>query len=423
MKGLNRGARVLADVLCASLLLLSAPVLATAATTPAKTTKAANAKVLVRIGGEAITQADVEKRLAELPEQSRGQFDSPEGRRQLLDRLIEERIWLIAAKKKGVEARPEVQTQLQAQRRDLVIRTYLGEVMAENPAPSDSEAHLYYDEHLSDYKVPATVTVRHIQSKTEAESRNVLKLLRSGQDWDKAALKYSADTLSRAHGGLLAAVTHDGLFAGLGRQSALAESAFALGTGKLGGPYKSDKGWHLIKVDELKPETARPFETLRPTIVRQMSGQRTQEFYKQRLERERKRLGVTPDSTAIRNFISKKQDVHDLFKAAQTIGPAAERVVAYQKLLDQYPNSDVSAQSQFMIGFIHSEELKNYDEAEKAFRLVLTRYPRSELATSARWMVEHMRTEDAPAFLPMEADSSAPAHATPRAGKSTSVKP
>ena len=234
-------------------------------------------------------------------------------------------------------------------------------------------------------------------------------------------------------------MTHDGLFTGLGRQSALAESAFALGTGKVGGPYKSDKGWHLIKVDEIKPETARPFEALRPTIVRQMSGQRTQEFYKQRLELERKRLGVTPDSAAIKSFISKKQDVHDLFKAAQAIGPAAERVVAYQKLLDQYPNSDVSAQSQFMIGFINSEELKNFDEAyavepvystlgtideaEKAFRLVLARYPKSELATSAKWMVDHMRTEDAPAFLPLEADSSAPAHATPRAGKSTSVKP
>jgi hypothetical protein len=66
----------------------------------------------------------------------------------------------------------------------------------------------------------------------------------------------------------------------------------------------------------------------------------------------------------------------------------------------------VSAQAQFMIGFIYSEELKNYEEAESAFRAVMSKYPKSELVPSARWMVEHMRTEDAPQFLNLEADST-----------------
>jgi tetratricopeptide (TPR) repeat protein len=218
-------------------------------------------------------------------------------------------------------------------------------------------------------------------------------------------------------------VTREGMFVGLGRQPALAESAFSLGTGRIGGPYKTDKGWHLVKVDEIKAESARPFETLRQTILRQMSGQKSQDFYKQQLELQRRKLGVTPDSAAIRNFISQKKDAREMFKAAQELGPAAERLAAYQHLLVEYPNSDVSAQAQFMIGFIQSEELKNYDEAEKAFRLVLTRHPKSELAASAKWMVDHMRTEEAPAFIPMEADSSAPAHATPRADRSSSGKP
>jgi len=58
-----------------------------------------------------------------------------------------------------------------------------------------------------------------------------------------------------------------------------------------------------------------------------------------------------------------------------------------------------------MVGFIYSEEVKNYDEAEKAFRQLLKRYPDSELAASAQWMVEHMRTEEAPSFVNTQADS------------------
>lgn len=389
-----------------------------AATPKAKARAATPAsKVLVRVGNEAITLDDVEKRLAELPEQARAQFATPEGRQQLVERMVEERVWLIAARRKGVETRPQVQQQLAAQKRDLVIRTYLGEVMAENPAPSDSEAQAYYDLHRAEYETPASVTIRHIQTKTENEAKNVLRQVtaKNAQPWDKLVTRYSTDTLSRSRGGLQSPVTKEGLFATLGRQPALAESAFALGQGKVGGPYRSDKGWHVVKVDEVKPAGARPFEAVRRTIVQQLSTQRTQNYYREVLERERKRLGVSADSAAIKRYVSQKKPAREMFKTAQELGPAADRLAAYQQLLLDYPDSEVSPQAQFMIGFIYSEELKNYDEAEKAFRAVLDRYPRSELAASAKWMVEHMRSEEAPAFVPMEADSNT---ASPRAGVS-----
>jgi tetratricopeptide (TPR) repeat protein len=96
-----------------------------------------------------------------------------------------------------------------------------------------------------------------------------------------------------------------------------------------------------------------------------------------------------------------------MFRQAQELQGASERIAAYRQLLAAYPDSEVSAQAQFMVGFIYSEELKNYDEAEKAFRLVLSRYGKSELAASAQWMVDHMRTEEAPDFVTQGADSAA----------------
>ena len=85
---------------------------------------------------------------------------------------------------------------------------------------------------------------------------------------------------------------------------------------------------------------------------------------------------------------------------------------AGKRLLSEYPSSNVSPQAQFMVGFIYSEELKDYDQAEHAFKALLEHYPKSELADSARWMIEHMRTDAAPPFASPEADSTAaPAHA------------
>jgi parvulin-like peptidyl-prolyl isomerase len=381
-------------------------------------------QVLVRIADQTITRADVQKRLDEMPEQVRSNFATPEGRQQLLDRMVEERVWLLTAEKKGVADRDKVQQQLAQQRRDLIIRTYLTEVMAGNPAPSDSEAKAYYDEHLSEYKMPATATVRHIQLKTKATAQKVLSLARAkGADFAKLAKQYSTDSLTKTSGGNLGQVSRDGQFAVIGRDPALADSVFATKPGKIGGPWKSAKGWHVMKVDEIKPESVRPFDQMRGMIVRQLSSQRSQDYYRQQLESARKALGVSADSDAIKKFVSQKKEAKELFKEAQEKGPAAERIAAYEKLLAVYPESEVSPQAQFMIGFIYSEELKNYDEAEKAFRKVLKNYPQSELAASAKWMVEHMRTEEAPAFMPMEADSSKDADHESRAGKSSTGKP
>ncbi len=249
------------------------------------------------------------------------------------------------------------------------------------------------------------MTVRHIQTRTRAEAVKVLALARAGQDWNKLCMRYSTDSLSRGSGGNLGSVTHEGQFAILGPQPALAESAFALGTGKIGGPYKTTRGWHIFKVSEAVSEGVRPFDQMRGVIQRQLSGQRSQDFYKSRLDQARKSLGVAPDSAAIKRYVSQKKEAREMFKDAQEKATPEERIAAYRQLLADYPVSEVSAQAAFMVGFTYSEELKRYDEAEKAFRDLLAHYPTSELAASAQWMVDHMRTEEAPAFIQSTADS------------------
>jgi hypothetical protein len=90
----------------------------------------------------------------------------------------------------------------------------------------------------------------------------------------------------------------------------------------------------------------------------------------------------------------------------------------------------VSPQAAFMVGFIQSEELKDYDAATKSFQTLLSRYPKSELAVSARWMLDHMRSENAPEFMNLEGDSTkthtpaAPSSTpSPKGGRSGAHKP
>ena len=389
--------------------------------------KASGDSVLVRMGRETITTGMVQRRIEDLPENMRPQFSTPEGRQRLLERMVEEKVWLLAATKKGVPSRPEIQNQIEQQRRDLLIRTYINEVMAGVPAPADSEVRAYYDAHKSDYKMPATITISHIQLKTEADAKRVRQLARSGQDWGKLAAKFSTDTLTRAHGGTLPPTTREGQFGTLGRQPALAETAFAIGEGHIGGPIKTEHGWHVIRVDALKPETTREFDQVRTAIARQLGSKRSQDFYQAKLAEAKAELGVRADSGAIHAFLSKKRTAREAFNDAQGAGAPAARIDAYRKVVEEYPDSDVSPQAAFMVGFIQSEELKDYDAATKSFQSLLAKYPKSELAASARWMLEHMRSETAPEFMNLASDSAAAdsAHRAPprKAGATTKAIP
>lgn len=371
--------------------------------------------VLVRIGKDVITRRTLAARLAEIPDQYRASYQTPEGRKQLLDRMVEERVWVQDAEAAGIAKRPDVQRQLEQQRRDLLIRTRINELMATNPAPNDSDAQAYYDANQAEFKTPASVAMRHIQLKTEADAKKVLGLAKAkGADWNRLVTTWTTDTLTRTNGGNLGSVTRDGNFAAIGQQSALAESAMALGEGNIGGPFRTDRGWHVIKVDTYKPDGIRPFDQVRSFIIRQLTQQRQQTFYQSELEKVKARANVKADSNAVHSYLNDRKSPRDMFTEAQGAGPPEARIAAYRRMAATYPDDALAPQASFMVGFIYSEELKNYDEAEKAFRALLMQYPKSELAASAQWMVAHMRTEEAPNFMPMGADSPAVAGKGPK---------
>jgi peptidyl-prolyl cis-trans isomerase C len=389
-----------------------------ATTTPAKPANDSDV-VLVKIGSDTITPRDLADRLQELPEQYRTQYSTPEGKQKLLDRMVEERVWMRDADVNGVTKRPDVIRQIEASRRDLLIRTWVNEVMAKNAPPSDSEAMAYYDAHKDEWKTPANVTLKHIQMKTQAEAKRVLGLARAkGADWDKLAKQWSADTLTKKNGGSLGTATREGGFVGMGPQPALVDSAMALGAGKIGGPWKTDKGWHVVKVESVREESVRDFDQVRSFIVRQIGQERTQTYYQEQVTRLKSQFKVTPDSAAIKNWMSARKSAREMFQEAQAAGDAETRIVAYRKVVDEYPDADVSPQALFMVGFINSEEKKDYDTAERVFRELLQKYPKSELAASAQWMVDHMRTDEVPDFLHADSTTSAPKKSAAKGGGS-----
>jgi len=84
------------------------------------------------------------------------------------------------------------------------------------------------------------------------------------------------------------------------------------------------------------------------------------------------------------------EELFNLAQQAENEGDFQKAVDFYTMLLKKYPHNEHNYKAQFMIGFIYSEEVKDYEKAKVAMQKVIDNYPDCDLADDALWMLEHM---------------------------------
>lgn len=84
------------------------------------------------------------------------------------------------------------------------------------------------------------------------------------------------------------------------------------------------------------------------------------------------------------------EELFNLAQQAENEKNFEKAIDFYSMLLKKYPNNEHNYKAQFMIGFIYSEELKDYDKAREAMQKVVDNYPDCDLADDAQWMLKHM---------------------------------
>ncbi len=150
---------------------------------------------------------------------------------------------------------------------------------------SDEQAKQYYQEHLDKYSSQAQRRVSHIliEGDDEAKAQDILDELNAGADFAKLAEEKSDDFGSASEGGSLGWIERDVM------DPAFEEAAFALvNVGDVTGLVKSDFGYHIIKLDEVKQPVVQPYEEVAASIKSELRDQQAvDQFYELQTELEK----------------------------------------------------------------------------------------------------------------------------------------
>ncbi len=158
--------------------------------------------VLATVGGVNITREMLDNIIATIPEENRVPFLTPDGRKKILDEVIDFVLLSEAAKKQGLDKEPAVKTRLEYAQREYLAREYFRRKAASSPPISEEELQKYYKEHLSEFKPPEEIKARHILVKTEAQANKVFEQLKGGADFAELAKKTSIDPAAEKGGKL-----------------------------------------------------------------------------------------------------------------------------------------------------------------------------------------------------------------------------
>lgn len=233
---------------------------------PAKASAASGKRVVVN--GVAIPQSRIDTMNKELTAQ--GQPDSAERQNAVREELVNREILAQAAQKRGLDKNPDVQAQMDMARQAVLVRALFESEIKNNPI-SDADLQKEYERFktsmgTNEYKVS------HILVDKEEDAKSIIdQLNKNPNDFARLAKEKSKDPGSKDNGGDL----DWGPSARYVKP--FADAIQSQPKGKISAaPVKTDFGFHVIRVDDVRPLKVPDFNEMKEQFRQRAQQQQIQ---------------------------------------------------------------------------------------------------------------------------------------------------
>lgn len=189
----------------------------------------------------------------------RGFKDSPDLRKAILEELIARELFVQAALEKGLDKASDVQDRLAEIRRDVLAEGLVADDLKTRPI-SDAELQAEYRRQLALLEGAQEYLLRQIVVADEVQARSLVAQLRKNESFDKLARENSLDP-SKDKGGVLGWIPSTDILPEIGNVVANLNKG-----GLTSVPIRTQQGWHIVQLDDVRPLKPAGFEESKDRI-------------------------------------------------------------------------------------------------------------------------------------------------------------
>lgn len=197
-----------------------------------------------------------------------GRPDTPQLRTAVEDELISLELMAQDAINNGLDKTAETQRQLEIARQSALISMFVQDHFTRHPITED-DIRREYDK-LKKSTTEVEYKARHILVKEENDAKKILSRLKKGAKFNQIAQKQSLDKGSSVKGGDL------GWSLSSNFVPPFANALKELKKGKLSEPVKTEFGWHIIKLDDVRDLKFPAYQEVRKNISQHLQQQSIQ---------------------------------------------------------------------------------------------------------------------------------------------------
>ena len=233
-------------------------------------------KVLAKVGALTVTEGEVMEFIESLGPRGAG-YNSPEGRKVVLEQLISNKLLLQDARRNLIEGEAEFRAELAKLKEKLLISYAANKVVA-GIKVTDEDVKKYYDENQDKLMADESVNASHILVATEEEALDILAKINGGEISFEDAAKAHSTCPSGQSGGNLG---------DFGRGQMVPEfdhAVFEMEVGEISKePVKTQFGYHLIKLIAKNEPKVAEFDTVKDELREMLVAERRQSAFQSKI--------------------------------------------------------------------------------------------------------------------------------------------
>jgi parvulin-like peptidyl-prolyl isomerase len=251
------------------------------------------------VDGVPIRTADLNKLMEQIPPMYRSQFETPEGKKRLLDQVVTEQVVLRQAEQEKLWLVNDVVGQTLDHERDLMLQMVKKQQITDKVKIDDKEVQAEYNRTRKDYWVPEQVHAHEIVSRNEDEALNIHDELVDPDNpvsFDSMARTASIGQ-TRYSGGDMGTIKRGQ------KPKPIDRALFSLKPKAISNVIDvNDTTYEILRVDDHKPAYTKSLKEVRPTIeqeLRQKDEKSASDAYLAELRKQAKiEILITEENTA-----------------------------------------------------------------------------------------------------------------------------